>query len=479
MYISLYISLYIPTAKIIDLKIFGIYIKYIEMANNNQLGLELYGFSGKMGTGKNYIAEKLFKAMLPSKNTVILALADHFKVECCAKDGINYNRVFGDKDGESRKLLQKRGTEEGRAVYGEDIWTRTLETWIRRHHETGVERVIITDLRFPNEVEWVKKLGGMTFRINATDRNRSRLQQEAERMGAESNDSISLEDRVNMIANHSSEVALDNRDGMFDFLIDNDYCHQRDVPNQVRDIIRKVIYRDPVPLTIFCDLDDTICHCRNYYRKVIDRVADLLRERTGVSQGQLEDLLAKHVYSFEKRYFSRDDFSNSLVKVAMETYIIQDRVQEFGSTLIEEISSMGESVYNEPYDQLNPDSVERLREMCKYGQVVIYTLGDHTEQMKKIVGLNLLDFKIEVFTHKDENMFRYLQSKYPSIKYMMIGDSYSRDIVPAAGAGIDHLVQVDRDRVVDMEDRQDSILKKRIFAIDKLNDHLIDLIKRV
>ncbi|MEX0597151.1 MAG: HAD family hydrolase [Candidatus Paceibacterota bacterium] len=446
----------------------------------NQLGLELYGFSGKMGTGKNYIAEKLFKAMLPSKNTVILALADHFKVECCAKDGVAYHRVFGEKDGESRKLLQKRGTEEGRAVYGEDIWTKTLETWIRRHHETGVERVIITDLRFPNEVEWIKKLGGMTFRINALDRNKTRLYQEAERMGVEMGvgvESISLEDRVNKIANHSSEIALDGHDDMFDFLIDNDYCHQANVPNQVRDIIRKVIYRDPVPLTIFCDLDDTICHCRSYYRKVIDQVAELLRERTGINQVELEDLLNKHVYSFEKRYYSRDDFSNSLVKVAMEAFIIQDRVQEFGSRLIEEISSMGESVYNEPYDPLNPDSVERLREISKLGQVVIYTLGDHTEQMKKVVGLDLLDFSIEVFTHKDENMFRYLQNKYPSKKYVMIGDSYSRDICPAAAAGIDNLVQVDRDRVDDMEDRQDQFLKKRIFAIDKLNHHLISFIK--
>jgi FMN phosphatase YigB (HAD superfamily) len=443
----------------------------------NNLGLELYGFSGKMGTGKNYIAEKLFKAMLPTKNTVILALADHFKVECCAKDGVDYNRVFGEKDGETRKLLQKRGTEEGRAVYGEDIWTRTLEIWIRRHHETGVERVIITDLRFPNEVEWVKSLGGMTFRINAAERNKTRLHQEAERMGAESNDPISLEERVNMIAGHSSEVALDNHEEMFDFLIDNDYSHQLNVPNQVRDIIRKVIYRDPVPLTIFCDLDDTICHCRSYYRKVIDQVSGLLQDRTGINQGQLEDLLTKHVYSFERRYFSRDDFSKSLIKVAMEAFIIQDRVQEFGSRLIEEISSMGESVYNEPYDPLNPDSVQRLREMSKYGQVVIYTLGDHTEQMKKIVGLGLLDFKIEVFTHKDENMFRYLQNKYPSRKYVMVGDSYSRDILPAAGAGIDHLVQVDRDRVENMEDRQDQSLKKRILAIEKLNDQLMEFIK--
>ena len=438
--------------------------------------LELYGFSGKMGTGKNYISEKLFKAMLPVKNTLVLALADHFKVECCAKDGIEYERVFVQKDGESRKLLQKRGTEEGRAIYGEDIWTRTLETWIRRHHETGVERIIITDLRFRNEVEWVKSLGGMTFRITAPQRNQTRLREEAELMTSQEG---TIEEKMNIIANHPSETDLDGLDDEFDFNINNDYCHQNGVANQVRDIIRKVIYRNPVPLTIFCDLDDTICHCRSYYRNVIDKVSILIKSKTGINSANLDELLSKHVYSFETRYYARDDFSNSLVKVAMEAFILQDKVQEFGSQLIDEISLLGESVYDQPYSALNPDSVDMLRKMRETGQVIIYTLGDYTEQMKKIVGLDLLDFRVEIFTHKDENMFRYLQNKYPSRKYVMIGDSYARDIVPAAGAGIDYLVQVDRDRVEGIETRHDTGLKRNILAIERLNDELLISLSKI
>lgn len=418
-------------------------------------GLELYGFSGKMGTGKNYIAEKLFKAMLPVKNTLVMALADHFKVECISKDGVAYHRVFGEKDQESRDMLQKRGTEEGRDVYGKEIWIKTLETWIRRHHETGLERVIITDLRYQNEVEWLKKMGGMTFRVVAPERNMTRLQEEA---GDDT-------ERMNQIANHNSEIELDNREDLFDFVIHNDYSDQHKVANKIRDIIRQVIYKDPVPLTIFCDLDDTICQCKRFYQDAINRVVSMIKEKTGISQELIETLLAKHVLSYEKRYYTHNDFSNSLAKVATEAYLVQDRVMEFNHQIIEEIDRIGNSVYDQTYDPLYSDSVARVREMKKIGQVVIFTLGDYTEQMKKIVNLGLLDFQIEIFTHKDKNMFRYLQNKYPSREYVMIGDSYARDIIPAAEAGIRNLVQIFTGQV---ENKTDKVLR-----IERLNDTLM------
>tara|TARA_R100001163_G_C5068174_1_gene208068 strand:+ start:1018 stop:2388 length:1371 start_codon:yes stop_codon:yes gene_type:complete len=450
--------------------------------HKNLEGLELFGFSGKMGTGKNYVAENLFKAMLPVKNTLVLAFADHFKVECCAKDRVDYEKVFVQKDDATRDLLQKRGTEEGRNVYGEDIWTRTLEMWIRRHYETGVERVIITDLRFPNEVEWVKSLGGMAFRIEASKRNMARLEQE----------SCGDKAKLDAIANHSSEIALDGKLDMFDFVINNDYEDAEKVPNQIRDIIRKVIYKNPVPLTIFCDLDDTICHCGSFYKEIVRKVSELIIHNTGISQNRIDELLNKYVYSFEKRYYTLDDFSNSLVKVAMESYVIQDRVMDFDKTLIEEINELGRSVFDKKYSPLNPDSIDMVREMRKYGQVVIYTLGDYTEQMKKIVNLGLLDFQIEIFTHKDENMFRWLQAKYPSKNYVMIGDSFDRDILPAAKAGIGNLIHIngklsaentsivfDDFKTITWEDDQEEKHISDMFIIKKLNGPLMDFLRKI
>lgn len=425
--------------------------------------LEIYGFSGKMGTGKNYIAEKLFKAMLPPKNTLVVALADHFKIECCVKDKVEYEKVFGLKDDKTRNLLQKRGTEEGRNVYGHDIWINILETWIKRHHETGIERIIVTDLRFPNEVEWLKSIGGTTFRIEAPNRNIDRLKQEAKE---------DME-RLNRIKNHESETALDYYNN-FDYVINNDYQYQRDISNRMRDIVRNIGQKNNVSnLTIFCDLDDTICVCKKFYIDIIKKVVELLKSRIKINDSNIEMLLAKYVSSFEQRYYTRDDFSTSLCKVVIDAYEIANSLDKFDANMYQEVYKMGLSVYDQHYDPIYPDSITRLREMCQYGHVVIFTLGDYTEQMKKIVHLNLLDFKLEIFTHKDENMFRYLKAKYPSQKYVMIGDSYQRDIIPAMKANVEYLVHIS-DTVIESNQHVEKIL-----TIDRLNDELMSSLKHI
>ena len=52
--------------------------------------MEIFGFSGKIGSGKNYVSEKLFLPLLPYKQTLVMALADHFKVDACSKDNLAY-----------------------------------------------------------------------------------------------------------------------------------------------------------------------------------------------------------------------------------------------------------------------------------------------------------------------------------------------------------------------------------------------------
>lgn len=65
---------------------------------------------------------------------------------------------------ETRKLLQRMGTEVGREIIGQDTWIKIAE---RKIKELGpAARVVITDIRFPNEAEWVRALGGKVVRIN-------------------------------------------------------------------------------------------------------------------------------------------------------------------------------------------------------------------------------------------------------------------------------------------------------------------------
>lgn len=60
------------------------------------------------------------------------------------------------------KAMQTLGTEWGRNVIGEDVW---LNAWKRTIQE-GL--VVVDDVRFPNELDAVKALGGIIVRIRRT-----------------------------------------------------------------------------------------------------------------------------------------------------------------------------------------------------------------------------------------------------------------------------------------------------------------------
>ncbi len=173
--------------------------------------MELIGLLGHQGVGKNYIAEVILPKILPKKNTVVLAFADHFKIDSICKYNASFDKVFGEKDYETRRLLQKVGTEDGRHKYGYDIWIRTTETWIKILHSRGVERFIISDVRFLNEAEWIKSLNGKLIKIESPIRFKQRLLKET------NND----EDKINEIINHPSESNVDNI-SIYDICVNND-----------------------------------------------------------------------------------------------------------------------------------------------------------------------------------------------------------------------------------------------------------------
>jgi rhodanese-related sulfurtransferase len=68
---------------------------------------------------------------------------------------------------EVRRVLQRIGTEAGRCVLGQDIWVRILATKVAEHQQAfpGDSRIVVSDCRFPNEVETIHALGGVVWRI--------------------------------------------------------------------------------------------------------------------------------------------------------------------------------------------------------------------------------------------------------------------------------------------------------------------------
>ena len=59
-----------------------------------------------------------------------------------------------------REALQKVGTECGRDIFHKDFWVLNLE-----HKINKSKNYVITDVRFPNEIEWIQSQGGVVIEV--------------------------------------------------------------------------------------------------------------------------------------------------------------------------------------------------------------------------------------------------------------------------------------------------------------------------
>src|SRR5690606_19308319 len=63
-----------------------------------------------------------------------------------------------------RSWAQWLGTEVGRNTFGQDCWVRAMENWCRANM-AGEDRLVIPDVRFNNEAEWILARGGRIIRV--------------------------------------------------------------------------------------------------------------------------------------------------------------------------------------------------------------------------------------------------------------------------------------------------------------------------
>lgn len=170
------------------------------------------GVSGKIGSGKTCLAKGLQGRF---KNVVLRNFADRLKEEvamhleidvamCYTHEGKNvYLPQYGMTIGE---FLQHWGTKL-RDVH-EEIWILAVQSFVeaRIAEKQSSEPLIVVvgDVRFPNELDWVRKIGGLSVRLTGDP------QQER------------AKSKRNM--QHPSETSLDQfeADGRFDIIVDTE-----------------------------------------------------------------------------------------------------------------------------------------------------------------------------------------------------------------------------------------------------------------
>jgi hypothetical protein len=159
--------------------------------------MTVIGVSGKKRSGKDTFFQMLEKHS--SVPVYRLAFADTLKNEIyemiLKPDGLERSMLDNDETKEQfRILLQWWGTEYRRRLFRDDYWLVKLSEQLEPYKDQDVI-VVVTDVRFPNEFNFIKSIGGLMVRIS--------------RPGLTSSTD-----------SHVSEIALDDEKG-FDTFVDN------------------------------------------------------------------------------------------------------------------------------------------------------------------------------------------------------------------------------------------------------------------
>lgn len=141
----------------------------------------IIGLNGAKGSGKDTVGAFLvdkygfyrlsFAQALKESAASLFGVTPEFWDEAKNDDWYNITLWRGPYPAKSetiktvtaRKFLQLYGTEAHRDIFGKDFWVDALIPLnVAGHH---VNNYVITDARFPNELERIRDLGGITVRL--------------------------------------------------------------------------------------------------------------------------------------------------------------------------------------------------------------------------------------------------------------------------------------------------------------------------
>ena len=132
----------------------------------------LIGLAGYARTGKStvaeYLAAQLGLAVYAFAQPIKLALATLFGLSTEQLEGAAKADVLPWLGKSPRELMQLLGTEWGRDMVHPQLWLMLAEQHLQAlasfHDE--LPGVVLSDVRFDNEADWVRHKGGVIFHIS-------------------------------------------------------------------------------------------------------------------------------------------------------------------------------------------------------------------------------------------------------------------------------------------------------------------------
>ena len=141
----------------------------------------LVGLVGRAGSGKD-TACCLMREVLRGKEVVRVAFGDEVKKELADNTGVPFDTIVAKKK-YFRKKLQYWGTEYRRSQ-DENYWINKIKKEVDFLMEVS-DVVVVTDVRFLNEADFVKERGGIIIKITSPE-NRLLKSAHLSEMGQES-----------------------------------------------------------------------------------------------------------------------------------------------------------------------------------------------------------------------------------------------------------------------------------------------------
>ena len=140
---------------------------------------KIIGLGGKKGHGKDTFGLMMCSHLKPHRCSRV-AFADPMYAAMKALTGVDF-RTLTREEKESKEfirynpystpryMLQTFGTDWARGMIDENIWVELLAQRIRIQREP-LDFVIITDVRFRNELDWIHDQGGDSIWVDASSR---------------------------------------------------------------------------------------------------------------------------------------------------------------------------------------------------------------------------------------------------------------------------------------------------------------------